>query len=136
MWVLKKEDLDWDTSVIRVVYGKGQNDRQVPLERHCQRAMLRYMHQRRDALEWLWVTEEGIRLGYYGIWQDMKRLTEGAEVEMKDACHIFRRTLDANAVKQSIPRPYVQAIAGWPTPQMLDPYVAAMEAEGRRDAKG
>ena len=107
MWMPKKEDLDWDTSVIRVVYGKGQKERQVPFERHCQRAMLRYMHQRRDSLEWLWVTEEGIRLGYYGIWQDMKRLAEGAEVEVKDACHIFRRTFAANAAKQSIPRPYV-----------------------------
>ena len=59
----------------------------------------------------------------------MKRLAERAEIELKDACHIFRRTFAANAVKQSIPRPYVQAIAGWSMPQMLDHYVAAMEAE-------
>ena len=56
-------------------------------------------------------------------------MAERAEIELKDACHIFRRTFAANAVKQSIPRPYVMAIAGWSTPQMLDHYVAAMEAE-------
>ena len=129
MWMMKNRDLDWDASVIRVVYGKGQKERQVPFGRECQRAVLRYAQQRRDSLEWLWVTEEGTRLGYDGIWQDLKRLTERAQVELKDACHIFRRTFAANAVKQSIPRPYVQAIAGWSTPQMLDHYVAAMEAE-------
>ena len=129
MWMLKKEDLDWDNAAIRVVHGKGQKERRIPFDRQCQRAVLRYMQQRRDSLDWVWVTEEGIRLGYDGIWQDLKRLTERAEVVLKDTCHIFRRTFAANAVKQNIPRPYVQAIAGWSTPQMLDHYVAAMEAE-------
>ena len=129
MWMLKKVDLDWDNSVIRVVYGKGQKERQIPFDRRCQRAMLRYIQQRWDSLECLWVTEEGIRLGYDGIWQDLNRLAERAEIELKDTCHIFRRAFAANAIKQSIPRPYVMAIAGWSTPQMLDLYVAAMEAE-------
>ena len=129
MWMLKKVDLDWDNSVIRVVYGKGQKERQIPFDRRCQRAMLRYIEQRWDSQEWLWVTEEGIRLGYDGIWQDLNRLAERAEIELKDTCHIFRRTFAANAVKQRIPRQYVLAIAGWSTPQMLDLYVAAMEAE-------
>ena len=56
-------------------------------------------------------------------------MAERAEIELKDACHIFRRTFAANAVKQRIPRQYVLAIAGWSTPQMLDLYEAAMEAE-------
>ena len=129
MWMLKLGDLDWDASVIRVIYGKGQKERQIPFDRQCQRSMLRYIQQRKDTLDWLWVTEEGNRLGYDGIWRDLKRVAERAEVELKDTCHIFRRTFAANAVKQSIPRPYVQAIAGWSTPQMLDHYVAAMEAE-------
>ena len=129
MWMLNREDLDWDNSVIRVVYGKGQKERQIPFDRRCQRAMLRYIQQRRDSLDWLWVTKEGIRLGYDGIWQDLNRLAQRSKVDLKDTCHIFRRTFAANAVKQSIPRPYVQAIAGWSTPQMLDLYVAAMEGE-------
>ena len=74
VWMLNREDLDWDNSVIRVVYGKGQKERQIPFDRCCQRAMLRYIQQRRDSLDWLWVTEEGIRLGYDGIWQDLNRL--------------------------------------------------------------
>ena len=129
MWMLKKEDLDWDASVIRVIHGKGQKERQIPFDRRCQRAMLRYIQQRSDSLGWLWVTEEGKRLGYDGIWQDLKRTAERAKVSLQDTCHIFRRTFAAQAVRQSIPRPYVQAVAGWSTPKMLDHYVTAMEAE-------
>ena len=39
------------------------------------------------------------------------------------------RTFAANAVRQGVPRQYIQAIAGWSTSQMLDRYTAAMEAE-------
>ena len=91
--------------------------------------MLRYLHQRTDSHDWLWITEEGSRLAYDSIWQDLNRLAGRAGFALKDACHIFRRTFAANAVKQKIPRQYVQAVAGWSTPHMLDDYVAAMEAE-------
>ena len=129
MWMLTKKDLDWDASAIRVIHGKGQKERQIPFDRRCQRAMLRYIQQRADSLDWLWVTEEGLRLGYDGIWKDLKRTADRAEVALKDTCHIFRRTFAANAVRQNIPRPYVKAVAGWSTMQMLDHYVEAMEAE-------
>jgi integrase/recombinase XerD len=129
MWSLAVEDLSWDASMIRVVHGKGQKERQIPFDRRCQRPMLRYLQHRTDTLQWLWVTEEGSRLAYDSIWQDLNRLEERAGFKLKDTCHIFRRTFAAHAVKQNIPRPYVQAIAGWSTPQMLDYYVAAMEAE-------
>ncbi len=129
MWMLKRADLDWEKGVIRVIHGKGQKERQVPFDRTCQRAMLRYLHFRADPLDWLWVTEERERPGYDGIGQDLKRLADRAGVEVKDVCHVYRRTFAAHAVRQSIPRQFVQAIAGWSTPQMLDHYVAAMEAE-------
>ena len=48
MWMLTKGDLDWDRSVILVIHGKGQKERQVPFDRHCQRAMLRFFQRRTD----------------------------------------------------------------------------------------
>ena len=74
MWMLTKGDSDWDRSVIRVVHGKGQKERQIPIDRRCQRVMLRYMHQRRDSLSWLRVIEEETRLAYDNIWQDLNRV--------------------------------------------------------------
>ena len=129
MWLLEKDDLDWDRSIIRVRYGKGQKERQIPFDQRCQRAVLRYLHHRTDLLPCLWVTDSGTKLAQDSIFQDIRRVAQRVGVELKDTCHIFRRTFAANAVRQHIPRPYVQAIAGWSTPQMLDHYVAAMEAE-------
>ena len=103
----------------------------MPFALEKQRPMLQYLRQRWDDLPCLWVTEEGKPLSYNGVSQDLERLFEraGLKGEIKDVCHIFRRTFAAHAVRQGIPRPYIQAIAGWSTPHMLDHYTAAMEAE-------
>ena len=129
--LLRLDDLDWKRGQVRVLHGKGQKERQVPFALEAQRPMLRYIKQRWDDLPCLWITEEGKPLSYNGVKQDLERLFERAHLkgEIKDVCHIFRRTFAAHAVRQGIPRPYIQAIAGWSTPVMLDHYVAAMEAE-------
>ena len=129
--LLELADLDWKRGQVRVLHGKGQKERQVPFALEAQRPMLQYIRQRWDDLTCLWVTEEGKQLSYNGVKQDLERLFEraGLKGEIKDVCHIFRRTFAAHAVRQGIPRPYIQAIAGWSTPHMLDHYTAAMEAE-------
>ena len=66
-------------------HGRSQKERQIPFDRHCQRAMLRYLHQRTDSLDWLWITEAGSRLAYDSIWQDLKRLSGRAGVDLQDA---------------------------------------------------
>ena len=129
--LLTVDDLDWKRGQLRVFHGKGQKERQVPFLTEVQRPMLRYIKQRTDDLRCLWVSEERLPLSYHGIEQDLDRLfvKAGIRGEAKDTCHIFRRTFAANAVWQGIVRPYIQAIAGWSTPQMFDDYVRAMEAE-------
>ena len=129
MWSMRIEDMDWDKSLIPVVYGKGQKERQIPFDRRCQEPMLKYLRHRKDSLNWLWVTEAGNRLAYDSIWQDLNGAAERAGIKLQDTCHFFRRTFAAHAVKQNIPRPYVQGVAGWSTPHMLDLYVAAIEGE-------
>lgn len=129
MWSLTKDDLNWDRPKIRVIYGKGQKERQIPFDGRCQYPMSRYLRQRKDSLEWLWVTETGNRIAYDSIWQDLNRAAQQAGIKLQDTCHIFRRTFAAHAVKQKIPRPYVKGVAGWSTYHMLEEYVAAMEGE-------
>ena len=127
--MLSREALDWERGEIRVIHGKGQKERRVPFLQEAQRPVLRYLNNRRDAHEWLWVSEEGLPLGYHGLGQDMSRLFERAGISIKDTFHVFRRTFAAHAVRQGVPRQYTQAIAGWSSSQMLDRYTAAMEAE-------
>ena len=129
--MLDLEDLDWQRGQARVRNGKGQKERQVPFMREAQRPMLQYLRQRTDEYPCVWVSEEGKPLSYWGVDQDLRRLVEraGLKGQVKDICHIFRRTFAAHAVRQGVPRPHIQAIAGWSTPHMLDHYTAAMEAE-------
>ena len=134
---LTLEDLDAKAGIVTVRMGKGQKERRVPFHREAQRAELLYQARRTDRLPSLWVTQQGQRLTYLGIGQDMRRLMERAGIkdQVEDTCHIFRRTWAANAVRQGIPRQYAQAIGGWSTPQMLDHYTAAMmEEEGAIEA--
>ena len=129
--MLRLEDLNWNDGIIRVIHGKGQKERQVPFLKEAQQPMLRYLHQRPGNSEWLWVGQTGAPLQYHSVGWEFKRLTIRAGVadEIQDPFHIFRRTFAARAKRQGIPDPYIQAVAGWSTPQMLSRYVAAMEAE-------
>ncbi len=126
---LNKADLDWDKGLIRVIQGKGQKERFVPFARDAQKVVLRYLANRQDNFECLWVTEFKKPLSWHGLGQAMQRLFQRAGVAVVDPCHAFRRTFAANAVRQGIPRPYVQAVCGWSTPQMMDRYIAAMKSE-------
>lgn len=52
-----------------------------------------------------------------------------AGFKVKDVMHVFRRTWAANMVRQGVPRPHVQGMAGWATPAMMAAYVANMQGE-------
>ena len=131
LWGLAREDLDWKEHLIHVRLGKGQKDRRIPFHPETERAILGYLRHRKDHMPELWVTEHGAKLSYWGISQDMRRLMDlvGINGQVPDVCHIFRRTWAANAVRQGIPRPYIMAVAGWSTPDMLDRYTQEMQME-------
>ena len=126
---LNLDDLDGVKGQVRVIYGKGQKERNVPYVRDAQQAMNRYLHFRGDGMACLWVTEERGRLSYRQMQDDIRVTMVRAGIDIKDKAHAFRRTWAANAVRSGIPRPYVQAIAGWSTPTMMDRYTEAMQGE-------
>lgn len=121
-------DVDWDGEGIKVM-GKGQKERHVPFGRDAQRALLRYLHQRRDSYPCLWVTEEGRPLTYRGIGKDMAELPKRAGFTLKDPMHIYRRSFAGAAVKQGIADAYIRRAAGWSDNQMLTKYTRWMEEE-------
>ena len=82
--MLSNGDLDWDRGEIRVVYGKGQKERRVPFLREAQRPVLRYLNNRGDEHEYLWISESGRPLGYDGLGQDISRLFKRAAIPVKD----------------------------------------------------
>lgn len=124
-------DVDIKAKTIKVRQGKGQKDRIVPLHNDVLKFLLRYYAWRDDGNPNLWVTEQRRPLSYAGIATDFRRLINDAGLRgvVKDAMHSFRRTWAAQAVRQGIPRPYVMAVAGWSTPDMMDHYTAQMMQE-------
>ena len=104
MAMLRLEDLLWEQDAVRVIYGKGQNERMVSFTGEAQMVMMRYLRLRNDELPWVWVNyqKDPLRLGYEGIGKDMDKLFQraGLKGQIKDVCHIFPRTLAANAVRQ------------------------------------
>ena len=127
---LSLDSLNLQTRMIRVI-GKGSKQRTVPLHLEAHRAMLKYFATRRrrwrtDPGPALWLTERGTPLQKWGANEMMRRLRARSGVTVKDAWHVLRRTWAAAAVRQGIPRPYIQTSAGWSTSAMIDVYTAAM----------
>ncbi len=129
---LRLEDLHWDRDSLRVI-GKGEKEREAPFVYQAQLAIMKYTRHRHDELPWLWVTEEreAKRMSYDGLGRDLSRLVEraGLKGQVKDVCHIFRRTLAANAVRQGVTRPHIMGAMGWNSEAMIAHYTAAMELE-------
>lgn len=133
MSMLQLDDLLWEQDAVRVIYGKGQKERLVSFTGEAQMVMMRYLRLRNDDRPWVWVNYQKTpqRLGYEGIGKDMDKLFQraGLKGQIKDVCHIFRRTLAANAVRQGVTRPHIMGHMGWSTEAMIAHYTAAMEME-------
>ena len=134
---LRLEDIDWQHGLIRILRGKGQRARWVPLHRDVQRSLWRYLAIRTDDSEWLWVHVSGKRLRYNGIAMDTVRLYERAGFRVKDRHHVLRRTWAAHAARQKIPLQHIMGIGGWRTPRMVMHYTRLMlqEDEARESFK-
>ena len=131
LFSLTLDDVNWQKKTIRVRLGKGQKTRAIPMTKQTHLALLRYTTYRGDESPALWVRQDGLPLGYYGISQDIKRLMEraGVAAEVKDTLHIFRRTFGARAITEGIPREYIQVVGGWDNAEMLDHYAQGLKME-------
>ena len=125
---LRQEDICWEADSLRIIEGKGQKERAAPFVPQAQLAMMKYLRHRHDELPWVWVTEEreAQRLSYDRIGRDMARLVDraGLKGQVVDVCHIFRRTLAANAVRQGVKRPHIMGVMGWSTEAMIAHYTS------------
>ncbi len=134
MQQLLLEDLDLRAGTVRIRMGKGQKERRVPVTKDTHLALLRYLgHLRRRDVDpaALWVTQTGQQMRWHGVGQDMRRVIvwAGLEGQVKDACHVWRRTFAQESVRSRIERPYATYVGGWTTPAMLDYYTAGMSEE-------
>lgn len=127
---LKRDSLNWENSTIRV-FGKGQKERFVPFTPEAKKALWRYLSFRGDDLPQLWITEEGAPGGKWMVTSAMRRILEwsGLRNQLKDACHVFRRSWAMRNLKAGVAIKFIQLVGGWSSVNTLEIYVRAMTSE-------
>lgn len=85
----------------------------------------------------LWLTEERKPSGKWMVIQAMANILEwaGLRSQIKDACHVFRRSWAMRNLKAGVPIKFVQLVGGWESVTTLEGYVRAMTSEDALKAK-
>lgn len=131
---IKIADVDLEHGRIRIM-GKGAKERHVSIKQPTDKALFRYLAQRKDRCPWLWVNNKGERVGYHGIASEMERIEERAGVTIRDASHAWRRYFAVESSKAGISSRYIMYEAGWESEAMLTRYTRSMaDAEAAAEA--
>lgn len=126
---LKLEDINLDQGIIKVM-GKGAKERLVRIGKETQRAMLKYLLQRNDNLDCLWVSEERRPLNAEGIQTMIRRLGKRAGITgTRCSPHTFRHTFGTSALKLGADIRDVQTLLGHSTLTMTLKYVSTVNSE-------
>jgi site-specific recombinase XerD len=109
------------------VNGKGSKERIVHLGEQAHKALLSYLLARRDrfhdSLPCLWLTEEGIELGMWGIVSMIRKLKKRADIKgVRCSPHTFRHTCAVFYLKNGGDSGTLQTMLGHEDSQMTRHY--------------
>jgi integrase/recombinase XerC/integrase/recombinase XerD len=122
-------DIDIDHETIKVM-GKGARERLVRIGKQAQKAILRYLLKRRDALPCLWITEECRPMRWGGIQIMIRRLGRRAGLtNVRCTPHTFRHTFGTQSLGLGADLREVQSLLGHSTLTMTLKYVATVNSE-------
>jgi len=122
-------DIDFDREVIKVM-GKGAKERRVRIGKVTQKAILRYLLVREDALPCLWITEERRPMKKAGVQMAIKRLCARAGITgAKRGPHTFRHTAAINYLRNGGSEFTLQIMLGHSTLSMTRRYVSTLGEE-------
>jgi len=126
---IQLDDMDLDREIIKVM-GKGAKERLVRIGKETQKAILKYLLQRRSNLPCLWVTEERKPMQSGGIQIMIRRLGKRAGLSnVRCSPHTFRHTFGTQAIKNGANVFEVQALLGHSTLTMTRKYAATIDSE-------
>ncbi|PVV83505.1 integrase [Dehalogenimonas alkenigignens] len=122
-------DIDLQHETIRVM-GKGAKERIVRMGREAQKALYKYLLQRRDDRLCLWVTEERNLLNKGSIQTIIKRLCRDAGVRgPRPGPHTFRHTFATRSLMNGAGEFEVQSLLGHSTLVMTRRYASSLNSE-------
>lgn len=111
---LKKNDINWESGTVQL-YGKGKKHRISYLNAKASVHLKRYLDNRTDNEEWLFLSKRGAHsmtpAGIQKILRDIYLRTNGS-LTKKVTPHGFRHTLATTAMQHGMPVEDVQALLG------------------------
>jgi site-specific recombinase XerD len=91
--MLKRTDIDIETGLVTVLYGKGRKTRIVRIGNRARKAILRYLRFRNQKYPELWQTEERTPLSRAGMSIAVRRLCRRANITgARGSIHTFRHS--------------------------------------------
>lgn len=110
--------IDFDKGIIRVM-GKGRKERVVRVGKETQKAVLRYLLRRQDALSCLWITKECKPITPRIIQSLIQRPDKRAGItDARCSPHTFRHTFAIVCLRNGIGEFNLQCLLGHTTLQM------------------
>jgi site-specific recombinase XerD len=130
---LKLDDFSLETGR-GIVNGKGGWQRQFAIQPIAKKALWKYiaLRERRvkpSAEDWLWITEEGLRLSVDGIHIAFRRIKKRAGVNGFGAVHRLRHTFALNALRELKDPFLLQLLLGHRTLEMTRRYTQELKIE-------
>lgn len=120
---MRLEDID---SVFRSIFirkGKGCKPRTVFLGKKTRKALRQYIRARDDNSDFLWVTNTGTRLTYWGLRQIIRRRAEKTNIPAPKL-HDFRRAFALQCLRNGVDVYSLQRMMGHADLQVLQRYLA------------
>ena len=118
---LNLTDYNQVTGEILIRQGKGRKPRRVFLGKKARRAMRAYLKNKPDS-KYLFVTQYGGGLSYWGLNEIIKRLAEKAGID-KPELHSFRRAFCLNMLRAGVDIHSLAALMGHADLQVLTRYL-------------
>jgi site-specific recombinase XerD len=130
---IKLADVNITDKMIKVM-GKGSKERVVGFGVQTSKALMIYFIQRKARVkdgheEWLWLSEEGTRLGYWGVGQAITELEKLVGInDIHSRIHALRHTFATEALRNGAKMHEVQELLGHVTPVMTKRYAKTVDS--------
>jgi len=124
---LRVGDVDRDRQTVRIVHGKGNRERMVPIGKRALAWLKRYEHDVRRTLvakstPFLFLNDSGLPFRPERLSLIVRRAFESAGIEIRGACHIFRHTAATLMFENGADIRFIQEFLGHETIQTTQIY--------------
>jgi integrase/recombinase XerD len=115
------------------VMGKGAKERIVSFGKSAKNALMEYWKIRKERArpgnDYLWISEEGTRLGYSGVGLAVYDIKIRAGINVRSSTHALRHSFATESLRNNASLKHVQSLMGHSTPYMTLKYAKTVDSE-------